>query len=185
MDWATLKTIWALPVVIAMLCGCQSSKEVEMNSRPNGQDISRLSVEKLVQMMESSNGVDRAAASAELFRRGRKVLTDLQAAGAKIIGTLNPPRLDVVYSLIQGLPPGQYRTDSFGLHLEPNTSRKDIIRMGEKYGFVLPHEEPFHTDHVPNCYVRLKPGKQLGAVLRDLLSNEPLVITINLNYYEN
>jgi hypothetical protein len=156
-----------------------------MNSRPNGQDISRLSVEKLVQMMESSNGVDRAAASAELFRRGRKVLTDLQAAGAKIIGTLNPPRLDVVYSLIQGLPPGQYRTDSFGLHLEPNTSRKDIIRMGEKYGFVLPHEESFHTDHVPNCYVRLKPGKQLGAVLRDLLSNEPLVITINLNYYEN
>ncbi|MCX7993699.1 MAG: hypothetical protein N2651_08525 [Fimbriimonadales bacterium] len=148
------------------------------------QPFERLTVAQLVRLLSSKDGRERAAATKELFRRGRRIAPDLRKAGAKPIATVSPPRLDVVYSLIQGLPQGNYRTDSFGLHMEPKTSREEVEALGEKYSFVLPPEEPFDTRYAPNCYVRLRRGVQLEAILRALLSNEPKVVTVNLNYYE-
>lgn len=160
-----------------------------MNSMSSSQEssfqaIKNLTVARLVRMLESANGTERAAATKELFRRGRRILPQLRQAGAKPIATVNPPRRDVVYSLIQGLPVGNYRTDSFGLHMEPETTRQDIAALGKKYGFTLPFDEPFDTAVVPNCYVRLEPGVQLEPTLREILSHESQVFTVNLNYYE-
>jgi hypothetical protein len=135
-------------------------------------------------MLESIDGNERTASTAELFRRGRTVVSELEKAGAKPIAALRPTRLDVIYSLIAGLKPGAYMADSFGLHLESEVKQDEVVHIGERYGFTLPETETLRHGSAPTCYVELKPGRELVSVLQDLLSNEPMVITINLNYYE-
>ena len=99
----------------------------------------KMSIEMLVNDLNSGDGAKRLAASAEIFRRGKAILPELKKAGAKQIapvgGTVDGTRrLDLVYSVIEGFPANQanaragYKTDSFGLHVEkgtlPPTSRR-------------------------------------------------------------
>ena len=150
-------------------------------------------LDKLVADLSSDDGAKRAAATKELFQRGNDASRALKEAGAKQIapvgGTIDGTRrLDVVYSLLEGLPPNApkaragYRADGFGLHVEKGTTKEDAVAMGKRYGFTLGGE--FSDTTRPNCYVVLAPGKTLAEVLKDLFSNEPKVVTINLNYYE-
>jgi hypothetical protein len=109
------------------------------------QAAAKLSLNKLIADLSSDNGGKRVTATKEVFRRGKGVLNDLKAAGAKQVapigGTINTRRLDMVYSLLKGLPPNLpqaragYRTDSFGLYVEPGTTKYDLIQWGKKAGF--------------------------------------------------
>jgi hypothetical protein len=144
----------------------------------------KMSVEQLVADLDSADGAKRVAATKEIFRRGKAILKDLEKAGAKPAQTIQPPRRDMVYSLLEGSFAGRYTTGSFGIHLNSGVTRKDVNEMGKKYGFSLGDEGRFHEDGHPNCYVALAGGKSLTDVLRQVLSEEPRVVTVNLNYVE-
>ena len=75
-----------------------------------------------------------------------------------------------------------YKTNSFGIHLEKDCTKRYVVAMGKKHGFRLP--DSFRADGRPNCYVILERGKNLPAVLKAVLLNEPKVVSVNLNYFE-
>lgn len=142
-------------------------------------------VDKLVADLQGEDGMKRVAAPKELFQRGKDVLEGLKKAGAKQItpsGTIASRRLDVVYSLIEGLSPGNYVRNSFGLWVEKGTTQEEVLQMGKRHGFTL--EGTFRPDGVPNAYVWLNQGKVLADVLRGVLASEPKVVSVNLNYVE-
>jgi hypothetical protein len=147
---------------------------------------------KLVNDLDSADGNVRVTATKEIFLRGKEALAALKEAGANQVaptgGTANTRRLNIVYSLIEGLPPtpqkalAGYKTDSFGLHVVPGTTAEDVVEMGKKYGFKV--DGSFKDVHSPSCYVRLAKDKALAEVLQRLLTEEPKIRTINLNYFD-
>lgn len=144
-------------------------------------------ITELVALLDSDDGGLRVLSSAELFRRGPSILADLELQGAKPIATLSPPRLDVIMSLISGLDKTvsvNFLHNSFGLHVEPGLSLDTLVQMGERHGFHIKHGSIFRTDTSPNVYVELADGAKLSGVLEDVLSTEPSVRTVNLNYVE-
>ena len=153
----------------------------------------KVSIEMLINDLSSGDGGNRTAATKELFRRGKDVLPDLKKAGAKQValggGTVDGTRrLDIVYSIIEGFPPNPpqarsgYKTDSFGLHIEKGTTADDIQKICQKYQCTLVGK--FSTESRPSCYLKIGPGPALEAVIQQILSAEPKVTTINLNYFE-
>jgi hypothetical protein len=99
--------------------------------------------------------------------------------------TISPQRGDAIYSLLKGDP--SFRNampDSFGLHVDANVTVKDVEAMGRAHGFRLAPAGPCQPGHSPACYVHLLPGKRLGDVLREILTTEARVTTVNLNYVE-
>lgn len=155
------------------------------------QDAQKVPVEKLIADLASDDGAKRVTATVELFRRGKAVLPDLKKAGAKQVsptGTIDSRRLDVVFSLIEGLlpnPPGAlagYKADSFGLRIEKGTTKEEINQIGKKHGFSF--AGVFRPDGVPNCYVKLDKGRTLVEVFQSILAHEPKVKTVILNYFE-
>ena len=95
----------------------------------------------------------------------------------------------MVYSLLDGLkpnPPGGragYTKDGFGLRVGAGCALEDVKKMGGKHGFEV--QGQFTPDGVPNCYVKLKAGKALADVLKAVLTGEPKVVSVNLNYFES
>jgi hypothetical protein len=153
----------------------------------------KLPIEMLINDLASENGDKRTAATKEIIRRGKDVLPDLKKAGAKQVapigaGVDGTRRLDIVYSIIEGFPPNPpqarsgYRTDSFGLHVEKGTTADDIQKVCQKYQCTLVGK--FSTESRPSCYLKIGPGPTLEAVIQQILSSEPKVTTINLNYFE-
>ena len=152
----------------------------------------KMSIEMLINDLGSGDGAKRVAATKEIFRRGKAVLPDLKKAGAKQVApagaTLDTKRLDIVYSVIEGFPPnppnarGGYKTDSFGLHVEKGTTEDEVQKMCKKYECTLVGK--FSTEGRPSCYLQIGPGPALEALIRQILSTEPKVTTINLNYFE-
>jgi RNA polymerase sigma-70 factor (ECF subfamily) len=163
--------------------------EMEITDKPAGdakasEPPEKMSIEQLVADLDSVDGAKRVAATKEIFRRGKGIVKDLEKAGAKPAKTIQPPRVDMVYSLLEGSFPGRYTTGHFGIHLNPGVTRKDVNEISKKYGFSLADEGLFHENGHPNCYVALAAGKSLTDVLRQVLSEEPRVVTVNLNYVE-
>ena len=156
------------------------------------QAVQKMSIEMLINDLSSGDGGKRTAATRELFRRGKAILPDLKKAGATQVAptgaTLDTKRLDIVYSVIEGFPPNPpnaragYRTDTFGLHVEKGTTADDIQKICQKYQCTLVGK--FSTDSRPSCYLKIGPGPALEAVIQQILSAEPKVTTINLNYFE-
>jgi hypothetical protein len=152
---------------------------------------SQPAVAKIIEDMTSDDGNVAAAATKAVFDLGEKALAPLKEAGAKQVSPFSPSmsRLDMVYSLLDGLkpnPPGGhagYTKNSFGLRLEAGCTLEDVKTMGQKYGFEV--EGEFRADGIPNCYVTLKAGKTLADVLKAVLSGEPKVLMVNLNYFES
>jgi len=142
--------------------------------------IDKATVEQLLKSLASEKGDERVAATKEIFRRGKAVADDLKKAGANQPRTIATRRLDLVYGLLVGLQPGSYTNDSFGIHVEKGVSEVDIVAMGKNYGFGLAGD--FRADGVPNCYVRIANGKSLTDVMQVLLTTEPKVVSLNLNY---
>lgn len=99
--------------------------------------------------------------------------------------TVTPPRGDVIYTLLKGnLSTENAARGSFGLHVDPNLTSSDVQKMGRAHGFRLIPGAPCQPNVSSICYVHLLPGKDLAAVLRDILTTEPAVSTVNLNYIE-
>ena len=153
----------------------------------------KLSIEMLINDLASGDGGKRAAATTEIFRRGKDVLPALKKAGAKQVapvgGTVDgTKRLDMVYSILEGFPPNPpkaragYKVDTFGLHVEKGTNADDIQKICQKYQCTLVGK--FATESRPSCYLKIGPGPALEAVIEQILSAEPKVTTINQNYFE-
>lgn len=133
----------------------------------------------LIQALGSPDGAVRAAASREVLKLGNGALPELERAGARPMATAMSSRLDAVYSLIRGLPMQDVRPDSFGILAAPNATREDIEAMGKRQGFVL--RSTFTPGTFPTCYVQVQPGRALADVLRNVLSEEPMVVSVSLN----
>jgi len=151
-----------------------------------GGDMSQKAV---VALLKQANGHDPAArleASRALFRLGPAVAPQLERAGAKPMATISSPRGDVIYTLLSGkLNLAGADPNSFGVHVEANTSAKDVDRMGAAHGFRVLAPGQCRPDLSPACYVHLLSGKRLADVLRDVLTSEPRVTTVSLNYIEH
>ena len=150
-------------------------------------------IEPLIAALASADGAKRVAATAEIFRRGKAVLPDLKKAGAKQVAPAGATidgtrRLDMVYSVLEGFPPNGprtvagYNTDAFGVHVEKGTTEQDVLTVCKKYGCTL--NGKFNIEFRPSCYFRLGKGQTLEEIIRQVLTNEPKVTTINLNYVE-
>jgi hypothetical protein len=145
------------------------------------------STEELIVHLDAGEGTLRAAATSELFRRGRRVLAVFEQQGARPMETITPPRRDVVMTLIAGLDKSvqaPFRRNSFGLHLDPNVTRDQVVQMGRRHGFRLPDGAALRADAAPSVYVELSGDARLENVLQAVLSSEPSVRTVNLNYTE-
>ena len=113
-----------------------------------GQEGGKMSIEMLVNDLNSGDGSKRAAATTEIFLRGKAALSDLKKAGAKQVAPVGGSvdgtrRLDMVYSVLEGFPPNHpkafagYKTDTFGLHVEKGTTAEDIQKICQKYQCTL------------------------------------------------
>jgi hypothetical protein len=153
----------------------------------------KLSIEILINDLGSGDGAKRTAATKEIFRRGKDVLPDHKKASAKQVAPAGATidgtrRLDIVYSVLAGLPPTPprdvvgYRTDKFGLHLEKGMTTEEVQKMSQKYKCTL--DGKLHNESKPNCDFLIGKGQSLEEVIRQILVNEPKVITINLSYFE-
>lgn len=154
-------------------------------AKGKGQNYSEMPTSRLISLLESKAGTYRAAASAELLRRGRSALPEFGPEKPDSFLVAHPSRIEVIRHLIKGLEPGNYLKDSFGLYVERKIDRQEIISMGKRRGFVLEEKQAFGFDHAPNCYVVLEPGRDLATVLQDVLAGEPDVISVSLNLFEN
>jgi len=148
-------------------------------------------LKELIAALERENGARRVAATKAIFELGEKALEPLKEAGAKQIspfGTIDTRRIDMVYSLLEGLRPSKpnamagYTQSGFGLRVDEGCTRDDVEAMGKKFGFTI--EGQFTAGAAPTCYVMLKEGKKLEEVLKAVLSEETKVRSANLNYYE-
>jgi hypothetical protein len=167
--------------------GAIVANEIVLDVKPAA---ARAALQGLIDDLDSKDGKVRAAASKKLFDMGKDVLPQLREAGAKQIspyGTISTRRLDMLYSLIDGLNPSPaagrkaYQPGSFGLVFEPGATRDEVIAIGKKYGFAL--DGNYDQKGFPNCYVTVTKGT-LAEVMTALLAGEPKVISGNLNYVE-
>ena len=151
-------------------------------------------IARLIADLSSEDGPVKVAATKAIFALGRDALEPLAKAGAKQVsafGTVGSRRIDMIYSLLDGLKPNPagaragYKTDSFGLQVEwgCGCTKEDVVKMGERHGFVIRGD--YRADATPTCYVKLKPGKDLADVLKAVLSEEPQIISVNLDYYDS
>jgi len=151
----------------------------------HGGEMSQKTVATLLRQANGSNPAARLAATKKLFQLGPAIAPQLEHAGAKPMRTVSAPRGDVIYSLLHGeLDQAGAAPDSFGLHVDGNVSAHDIERMGLAHGFRLPPQSNCRPELSPACYVQLLPGRHLADVLRNLLTTEARVTTVNLNYIE-
>lgn len=143
-----------------------------------------------IDLLTSTDKAKRLAATQELFKRDPKIVLDaMRKAGAKHIAQhegvgLGSRRIDAVYSLIAGFPAqpeARFTTTSFCVRLEKGVTRDALVEMGERHGFKV--DGTFHAEGNPSCYVSITKGT-LQGVLREILSTEDDVVSVNLNYVE-
>ncbi len=146
----------------------------------------------LVRDLTAEDGRVRLRATKALFEQGRKAIAPLERAGAVRItpfGTIRTRRIDMVAALLRGLEPtpkdakAGYARNSFGLHVEPGVTRRDVVAMGRRHGFEI--DKRFDANDRPACYVRLSKGKVLEDVLRSVLTDERKIVSVSMNYYES
>jgi hypothetical protein len=171
-------------------------------------DLSKVSVEDLARDLSSEDGARRVLASRELLRRrkySQDILKDLEKAGAKEVLPIVSPtekqpmtrRLDLVYSLIRGLPRVDpksqmgIRMNRFTLRLDKGVTRAEFDRMERQYKFGLHSEKQdmFRPDAATVCDVVITeewepaartPSEKLEQAVEEILTTEPRVETISL-----
>ena len=181
LSWARTRSAQVVLPLVAVGLIATIATQADARAPDRGhEDLSGSPNTDVIRLLDSREGGRRKAATAELFRRGDACLRDLEKAGARPAVGLTPPRIDVIYSLIRRLEPEQrFVHDTLGLRLEPGVNREQVIRMGNRHGFEFPEGERIDYAGFPTCYVRLKPGKDLAAVMKSILSEESAVITVN------
>jgi len=152
----------------------------------HGGDMSQAAVAARLRQANGHDPTARIEASRALFRLGPAVAPLLERAGARPMRTISASRGDVIYTLLSGkLSLADADPDTFGVHLEANVSAQDVDRMGRAHGFSILSPGQCRPDLSPACYVHLLSGKRLADVLRDVLTSEPRVTTVSLNYVEH
>jgi hypothetical protein len=167
----------------------------EVSPASPDRDLGKVSIEDLVRDLSSEDGVKRVSASRELLRRGKNVLKDLEKAGANEVAPIVAPtnkepatrRLDLVYSLIRGLPRVDpksqmgIRQDRITLRLKKGVTRAEFDRMARQYRFGLHVEtlDMFRPDASTICDVVTTQGT-LEQAVEEILTTEPRVETIDL-----
>ncbi len=146
--------------------------------------FSQASTTSLVNLFKTATPSERMAILNAILDRGYSALPELKAAGAKPMTTISPPMIDILYTLISKRPEGRIRTTSFGLHVEPRTTRQQVIEIGRRWGFILRDGDPFDPSMSPSCYVTLAQGVELLPILEKLVRSEPAVNGVNFNYVE-
>jgi len=165
--------------LVAMLSGV-----APMEAR--GGNVSQEAVAALLRQANGSDPAARLEASRTLFRLGPAIAPQLERAGARPMRTISTSRGDVIYTLLSGkLGLADADPNTFGVHVEANTSAQDVDRMGRAHGFSILAPGQCRPDLSPACYVHLLSGKRLADVLRDVLTSEPRVTTVSLNYVEH
>jgi hypothetical protein len=91
----------------------------------------------------------------------------------------------VLYTLASKEVAGRIRTNSFGLHVVPGTTRDQIVEMGRRRGFVLSDTDYFSSSSFPACYVTLTDGHDLLSTMESTIKNEQAVGLVNFNYFEH
>src|SRR5262245_867051 len=168
--------------------------EVVPPARPE-KDLGKVSVEDLVRDLSSEDGAQRVSASRELLRRGKEILNDLEKAGAKEVLPIVAPtnkqpatrHLDLVYSLIRGLPRVDaksqmgIRQDRITLRLKKGVTWAEFDRMARQYRFGLHCEtlDMFQPDASTICDV-VTTQNTLEQAVEEILTTEPRVETIDL-----
>ena len=144
-------------------------------------------IRRSIAALASDDGPTRVAATNMLFALGRNALAPLAQAGARQVTPSGPAasrRIDMVYSLLAGLQPNPvspargYRIDSFTLVVEKGCTMADVKKIGERHGFTV----PWKFDRAAHAI--LAPSRNLADVVHAVLSAEPQVITVNLDYFE-
>jgi hypothetical protein len=149
-----------------------------------------MAIEALIDDLASTDGAKRTAATGAIFGRGKAALPDLKKAGAKQVAPVAPSirRLDMVYSILEGFPLNLagalagYSANSFALHVERGTTEEEVAKICQKYKLTI--QGQFVAKASPNCFVTVQQGAALEEVFRQILSREPKVVTISLNYFE-
>jgi RNA polymerase sigma factor (sigma-70 family) len=178
-----------LPKAVVIWTGKVTTEEVEFEiltpAKPTDSKYLR-PIGILVTELESADGATRLSATKDLFARGKDAIADLEKAGAKSLLPARPGiprRLDVVYSLLKGLPDNPLGTGAesncFGLHLDVLQTQADVERMGKQYGFSIRGD--FSKTGSLKCFVTPEKGKKLPDVMRAVLTGEAKVITLQLN----
>ena len=176
--------LFGIAIVVLATTGTMVSGQEDENKMP---------IETLIGDLGSTDGGKRTAATSEIFLRGKAVLPELKKAGAKQVaptfeGVGGIRRLDVVYSILEGLPPNQpnalagYITNSFGLHVEKDTTEEEFQKLCKLHGCTPLGK--FDATSNSGCYVQIDQGKSLEGTIRQILSTETKVTTINLNYFD-
>jgi hypothetical protein len=146
--------------------------------------LSQIPTEDLIQRLKTSQLDERSSISVTILGRGDAALSALWAAGARPMSGINPSLPDMLYTLISKQIVGRIRTTSFGLHVTANTTRQDVIAMGERRGFTLPDSSKFDPAVFPACYVVLTQGSDLLETMENIMKNERSVTGVNFNYFE-
>jgi hypothetical protein len=151
----------------------------------------QLDIAKLITDLSSEDGHARVAATRAIFALDKDALEPLARAGAQQIGLghWDILRIDIVYSLLDGLNPhghdhakGEFRATRFLIYAEKTCTQEDVAEMGERHGFTTDGTSPPGKNL--RYWVKLKPGKKLVTVLKAILLEEPQVISAGFSAYE-
>ena len=137
--------------------------------------------------LHGDDGHQRVIATRELFARGKTIAAELRTAGAKQVvteGTISSTRLDAVYSLLVGFPPGNYDQRSFGLTIDKKAPTERVQLLIRKYGTHQPPGSRLNRDGHPTAYIRIAGEWNVETALRHVLQEDAEVKTVNLNYIE-
>src|SRR5262249_44229842 len=135
--------------------------------------------------LASEDGAKRVAATREIFRLGNRALDALQRAGARPITSepsTAPRRLDIVYTLLNGLPPIKHHTghkdSTFGVYLVNGWQHAELARVGRQLGFT-PMPTPQYAGK-PHSVVMIDRDRNLAEVMKAVLTTDPSVVTVTL-----
>jgi hypothetical protein len=150
------------------------------------------SLAMLITELESADARLRLNATTEIFRRGEAVLPGLEKAGAKLAtptnGDPDTRRLDMIYSLLRGLPagdakaPAEFDRDSLSVRFEVGTTEELALRYEwrDRLLFATGEQDRLKTT-APVCELIPCMGERLEDALRDLLCSNYRVVTVSLN----
>lgn len=127
--------------------------------------------------------IDSPSETAKMFSKGASAISELKALGANRADTIDPKRLDMIYSLVANDIPNNVRRDSFGIHLKNSMSSGQQMRFEKRFGIRI--AGMCNPASRPACYANVVSHKPLTTVMKKILSTDSSVASLNFNFVEN
>lgn len=118
-------------------------------------------------------------AARELLARGPAAVQSLVAAGACPAPTLDPSRLDMVYTLVSCQTPLNARRDRFGVTFRDGVAEREVRRVLEMHGLAPASDGPPDWNLRPQMFVKPPAGVGVEGAMRELMSTEATVKTVS------